>query len=76
MINHPSYKPTPEATERVVARAIEQSIAQNEIVTLDDAPGLQDALFAECEGDADAHQRREFWGVDCDGGKWRVHVRV
>ncbi len=55
-------------------QAISQSVAQNEIVTLDWSAAAIVALQAECDDSADADAAHEFWGVDLDGGEWRVHV--
>lgn len=66
------------ATTQTVADAISRSISHNEIVTIE-AGTQRDAIEAElareCEGDTDAnHDVHEFWGTDCDGAEWRVHV--
>lgn len=61
--------------------AIARSISYNEIVTLDDEPGLRDALLVECDahvvvgGDEDSDGIIEYWGIDDTGAEWRVHVR-
>jgi hypothetical protein len=33
-------------------------------------------LLAECEGNVEANDVEEFWGQDCDGVEWRVHVAL
>lgn len=60
--------------------AIARSIAQDEIVTLDNVPGLYESLLVECDacatfgGDEETDDILEFWGTD-DGREWRVHLR-
>ncbi|MGB0890660.1 MAG: hypothetical protein ACPGWS_10290 [Solirubrobacterales bacterium] len=72
------------ATSQCIADAIARSISHDEIVTIDPAHSY-DALVAElsneCEGSVDAthggcNEVYEFWGQDCDGESWRVHVEV
>lgn len=59
-----------------VARAISQSVNQNEIVTIGPQDGLTEELERECEASALCESVYEFWGVNCDGEAWRVHVRI
>jgi len=71
--------------DEYVSSAIEQSKSQNEIVhmyPLDVGISVENVrrdLLAECEGNvettgSDDDEIEEFWGQDCDGVTWRVHV--
>lgn len=71
-------------TKTNVTQAIAQSIAQNEIVTLeyDGAPGekieamhAKGDLLNECDDWAENGAVSEYWGTDDAGNIWRVHVR-
>ena len=69
------------AVEQIIREAIKRSISHNEIVHVDE-PGLGEAialdLYESCEGDAKRATDgvHEFWGEDCDGQSWRVHVCI
>lgn len=72
--SHPSYNPNTGATSQVVSDAIDRSVSHNEIVHVDHHDAVVAELERECEGSAESMGTREFWGVDCDGRTWRVHV--
>lgn len=36
--------------------------------------GVREELTLECEGHVENGDVEEFWGLDCDGNEWRVHV--
>ena len=55
--------------------AIQQSIRQNEIVTLPWSADVYIDLLALCDDSAGTENVHEFWGVDDEGEEWRVHVR-
>lgn len=66
--------------DAIADQAIARSISHTEIVTLDDAPGLRDALLVRCDDnvdsqDGDGDSVAEYWGTDVAGSSWRVHVR-
>jgi hypothetical protein len=65
------------ATTQAVSAAIDLSIAQTEIVTIE-ADGSHDAVCAElaqeCEGSVEDASPAEYWGTNLDGDDWRVHV--
>ena len=66
-----------QATRQVLEAAVDKSILRNEIITVEAGRSydrMVDLLLAECEGDAIADRWREFWGTDCDGQGWRVHL--
>ena len=66
-------------TDRInatVIDAIDRSISHDEIVYLDDEPGLRDALLAECDDNVESDGVAEYWGEDDNGDEWRVHVRL
>lgn len=73
MIDHPSYKNT-RSTEQEAHAAIDRSKSHTEIVHLPWSDGAARILEQECEGSADANNAHEYWGVDCDGTEWRVHL--
>lgn len=65
----------------IAIEAIGRSASNNDLVTIDDAPGLRDALLVLCDDSVendDGYDGRieEFWGTDDDGDAWRVHVRL
>lgn len=66
------------ATTAAVREAIDESKLQNTIVRIVASGHVLEAvrreLEAECEGSAVATEEQEFWGVDCDGAEWRVHL--
>lgn len=77
------------AMNTTIQRAIDQSIRQNEIVTLkgytvdtaewvDVVNGLADRAedWVETNGSTSepGNSVREYWGTDEDGDEWRVHV--
>jgi hypothetical protein len=70
MINHPSYSTTTQAVSDAIAR----SVSRNEIVYLDHSDAAEEYLSAECEDRAEGAELVEFWGIDCDGNEWRVHL--
>ena len=66
----------------VVSQAIDESIAENRIVWIDDPDGVQHAdLFEACDDYSEDTDRgvREYWGEieDADGNmhEWRVRAR-
>ena len=56
--------------------AIARSVSHGEIVTVEDEPGLQDALLCACDDHVSANDVHEFWGTTDDGDEWRVHVTL
>ena len=66
------------ATNQAITDAIDRSVSHSEIVTIL-AHGHESAvcedLERECEGSVEADGVSEYWGTDCDGESWRVHVR-
>lgn len=74
MINHPSYNPHTGALAQDVATAIRDSVQESRIVHIEHSDALAAALALECEGETDTPEVHEFWGVDCDGETWRVHL--
>ena len=74
MINADHYS----ATTQAVSDAIDQSVAQTEIVTIEAVRSLDavlEELGRECEGSVeDGEGPYEYWGTDLDGVEWRVHV--
>lgn len=62
--------------EGVVMDAIFESLMRNSIVTLNDKPGLRDALSVVCDDNAKNDGVHEYWGTDDEGCTWRVHVRL
>lgn len=64
----------------VVAKAIRQSVQQNEIVTINfnrvnyDSEIPTDLLVA-CDDSVENGEVTEYWGTDDDGNEWRVHIR-
>jgi len=54
--------------------AIDQSKLQDEIVALPWSQFAHDELSCECESSAEHETLVEFWGIDCDGNTWRVHL--
>lgn len=69
------------AVEQIVSAAIRESIATTNINHLDEphlADAICEALRVECDGDAcrETDGVHEFWGEDCDGQTWRVHVHL
>jgi len=68
-----------------VAAAIERSLRQNEIVTIDYSDEAEAELLAACDDSAESSYDRgpdsppgtltEYWGSDRDGDAWRVHMR-
>ncbi len=75
MIDHPSYKNT-RSTEQEVHAAIDRSKTHNEIVHLPWSEGAERMLASECDDEVHASTVVEFWGADCDGNEWRVHLDV
>ena len=74
---------TPKMALQIISNAIDRSISQNEIVTLESdeiaragnsVEAVCSELFAECEDSTDADTVTEYWGKDIDGNEWRVHV--
>lgn len=55
--------------------AIRQSIAQNEIVTIDYDEAAKHELTVSCDDSVRANEMIEFWGMDEAGSEWRVHMR-
>lgn len=73
------------STMQIIENAIDQSKAQDEIVTISTIDmrragvtleSVLSALFAECEGETKNGSIHEHWGEDVDGNEWRVHVEV
>lgn len=69
------------AANAIADQAIARSTSHTSIVTIDDAPGLRDALLVLCDDSVendDGYDGRieQFWGTDVDGASWRVHVRL
>lgn len=68
-----------------IQTAIEDSIRENRIVTLEATVDTQEwvdlvsDLSVECEdwteNKADGALIREYWGTDEDGDEWRIHVQ-
>lgn len=71
---HPSYNPHTGAVRESVADLIRESVQESRIVHLAHSDGLAAELARECEGVADWWDVVEFWGVDCDGAKWRIRL--
>lgn len=57
-----------------ITTAIRDSVQESRIVHLEHSDALAAALALECEGEADTPEGHEFWGVDCDGVEWRIHL--
>lgn len=74
--SHPSYNPSTWSTTQAVQDAIQASKDENRIVHIDYHPAVVAELTRECEGTVKASEVIEFWGEDCDGQTWRVHVDV
>jgi hypothetical protein len=74
MQSHPSYDSNTGCTEQDVSDAITRSISHNEIVNLGHTEGRAKFLAEACEGDIEANEAHEYWGTDCDGNSWRVHL--
>lgn len=62
-------------SDAIADQAIARSIAHTEIVTIDDEPGLRDALLVRCGDNVENEGVAEYWGTDVAGSSWRVHVR-
>jgi len=62
-----------KAARADIAHAIAQSIAQNEIVSLDWTQNREDALLVAQDDGVDAGDVVEAWGEE-DGQQWRVHL--
>lgn len=68
------------ATAQLVANAIARSLSHNEIVTIEAGSSrgdIESKLREECDDFSTADvvsDTTEFWGSDCDGDEWRVHV--
>ena len=65
-----------DRTARIVRDAIDESIATQSIVTIDDAPGLREALTAWCDDETESDGIAEYWSNNDDGRPWRVHVKM
>lgn len=55
-------------------QAIEQSIRTNLIVRLPFSTDAETDLLCASEDSAETETEVEFWGVDCEGDDWRVHL--
>lgn len=58
-----------------VEQAIDQSVAQDRIVTLDYDGDAERMLNAACDDSVVAFSRTEYWGTDEDGNNWRIHMQ-
>ena len=72
-------------THQLVETAIDRSKATNSIVHITRTEMLQarvssefisTELLVECESNVEANGVEEFWGQDCEGVEWRVHVAM
>lgn len=69
---------------QTIANAIARSKSHNEIahihadVRTGEFASICEELTSECEGSStlDSSAPSEFWGTDCDGTEWRVHVHA
>jgi hypothetical protein len=62
-----------EIQQQTASDAITKSTQSGEIVRCANTPANITRLLAESDDNA-AGDELEFWGVDEDGRKWRVHV--
>jgi hypothetical protein len=69
---------------QITQEAIDESKARDKIayiisgggVSQDDLRAAHEEMLAECEDSADVGGYVEYWGKDCEGVEWRVHVEV
>ena len=66
----------PDDAAAIAIEAIARSTSHTEIVTIDDAPGLRDALLVLCDDTVENDGLAEYWGTDDEGAPWRIHVRL
>lgn len=62
-----------------IEKAIERSVSQNEIVTIDVTRDEAIDLMAESEDYTDVRSQYghiEAWGTNENGSEWRVHGRI
>lgn len=55
-------------------QAIETSVMQNRIVTLEYDQTLADSLTVLCSDETEANGIHEYWGEDDRDSEWRVHL--
>ena len=63
------------------AVAINESLESGAIVHVSSGAGLDLAavravLSAECAVETLTHDAAQYWGVDCEGDAWRIHVEI
>lgn len=61
----------------MIPKEVNESIMQNDIITVDYEPQIAAELLRHSDGDVVDRDRgvHEFWGR-LDGDEWRVHVRL
>lgn len=74
-----TLEPLTGTTAQDLETVIDASKERTEIVYCEHDDALARALQAECEGSVEVNDDggrtvREYWGEDCDGNAWRVHL--